>query len=152
MDATTGTPQPNIRPSQQAKAVQLVSEYNKQAAALAVIVMQLQNLRAEIGDAGAGQVIVSADGWTKNALEVIPMLRIQGQDYPKQFPAGMLVDMRKQQASNHFDATKQAAFATPPGYTVTAESLLHHKAALDYAEQHGVDYITAAIKTDRGNE
>lgn len=141
---------PVVTEPQRKQAAQLVDAYNKQAATLAVIVMQLWNLRADMGEAGAGQVIISGDGWSKNALEAIPMLRIDNQDFPTQFPAGMLIDLRKQKAVAHFSAENQASFAMARGCTVTTEAKMQYQASLDYAERHGVDIVTAAIQIERG--
>lgn len=152
MNEPVTTQQQPVTDAQRKQAAQLVDIYNKQAAVLAITVLQLSSLRKVMGETGGGQVIVSADGWKGNALEAIPMLKVEGQDYPKQFPVGMLMDIRKQGDISHFDAGKQASFAMPSGYLVTAESMLKHRQALEFAEQNGVDYITAAITIEGGNK
>lgn len=66
-----------------AKARTLVAAYNSKAAELAIIVEQLVSLREQIGDAqGIGTVVISADGWQGNALEIIPMLRMYDGEFP----------------------------------------------------------------------
>jgi hypothetical protein len=128
----------------------LVALYNNQAADLADTVKKIHALIQESSVISA--FIIPGGGWKNNALEEIPMLKVKGEDFPKLNRDGMILDMKRQQVGSHFSEGNPADFAVAEGYSVTAEAMIHHQEALCYAEQHGVDYITAAIKTDRGNK
>lgn len=69
------------------QAAALVDEYNKAAGALADTVGKLWELRKKLND-GNGNIIISGDKWNNNALSCIPMLRMEGGNFPTISPAG----------------------------------------------------------------